>query len=72
MHTLILEILADEAAKGNKPSNIFKPTSFALVAKSTSEKFGVECVPDHVDNSLQTINSMWNIIGTLHKKSGFG
>jgi len=72
MHTLLLEILADEAAKGNKPSNTFKPASFALVAKSISEKFGVECVPDHVDNRLRTIKSMWNIIGTLRKKSGFG
>lgn len=72
MHTLLLEILADEAAKGNKPSNTFKPVSFALVAKSISEKFGVECVPDHVDNCLRTIKSMWNIIGTLRKKSGFG
>jgi hypothetical protein len=36
------EILVDEAAKGNKPSNTFKLASFALVAKSISEKFGVE------------------------------
>jgi hypothetical protein len=33
MHTLLLEILADETAKGNKPSNTFKLASFALVAK---------------------------------------
>ena len=39
MYTLLLEILADDAAKGNKPSNTFKPESFALVAKSISEKF---------------------------------
>lgn len=72
MHNLLLEILADEAAKGNKPSNTFKPASFALVAKSIGEKFGVECLPEHVDNRLRTIKSMWNIIGTLRKKSGFG
>jgi hypothetical protein len=72
MHTLLFEILVDEAAKGNKPSKTFKPVSFALVAKSISERFEVECVSDHVDNCLRTIKSMWNIIGTLHRKSGFG
>jgi hypothetical protein len=46
MHTLLLEILADEIAKGNKPSNTFKSASFALVAKSIIEKFGIECVPE--------------------------
>jgi hypothetical protein len=66
MHILLLEILVDEVAKGNKPSNTFKPASFALVTKSISEKFGVECVLDHVDNRLRTTKSMWNIIGTLH------
>jgi hypothetical protein len=71
-HTLLLEILADEAAKGNKLSNTFKPASFALVAKSISKKFKVECVPDHVESHLRTIMSMWNIIGTLREKSGFG
>jgi len=46
MHTLLLKILANEIAKGNKPSRTFKPASFALVAKSISEKFEVES--DHV------------------------
>jgi hypothetical protein len=72
MHTLLLEILADEVAKGNKPSNTFKPTSFTLVARSISEKFGVECVFDPVENRLQTIKNMWTIINTLLGKSGFG
>jgi hypothetical protein len=52
IHNLLLEIFADEAIKGNKPSNTFKPMSFALVASSISEKFGVECIIDHVDNCL--------------------
>ena len=52
MHNLLLEILSNEATIGNKPSNTFKPTSFALVAKSISEKFGIECVTDNVDNRL--------------------
>jgi hypothetical protein len=71
MHTLLLEILANEAAKGNKPSNTFKHMSFALVAKSICKKFEDEYVPDHVDNRLQTIKSMLNIIGTLRTKSVF-
>jgi hypothetical protein len=52
LHNLLLEVLADEATKGNKPSNTLIPTTFALVAKSISEKLGVECVIDHVDNRL--------------------
>jgi len=72
MHTLLLEILTDEAAKGNKPSNTFKPASFALVARSINEKFGVECASDHVENRLRTIKNMWTSINTLRGKSGFG
>jgi hypothetical protein len=60
MHTLLLKILADEIAKGNKPSRTFKPASFALVAKSISEKFEVES--DHVENRLRTIKNMWTVI----------
>jgi hypothetical protein len=60
MHTLLLKILADEIAKGNKPSRTFKHASFALVAKSISEKFEVES--DHVENCLRTIKNMWTII----------
>jgi hypothetical protein len=41
MHNLLLEIFIDEAIKGNKPSNTFKPMSFALVTSSISEKFRV-------------------------------
>ncbi|XP_062173507.1 uncharacterized protein LOC133878966 [Alnus glutinosa] len=65
MHTLLLEILANEAVKGNKPSNTFKPASFALVARSINEKFGVECASDHVENRLRTIRNMWTSINTL-------
>jgi hypothetical protein len=72
MHNLLLEILTDEDIKENKPSNTFKPVSFALVANSISEKFRVECVTDYVDNRLRIIKNMWNIISTLRKKSGFG
>ena len=36
MHTTMLTLLAKEAVKGNKPSNTFKASSFAIVAKKIS------------------------------------
>ena len=36
IHTTMLTLLAEEAAKGNKPSNTFKAGSFAIVAKEIS------------------------------------
>ncbi|KAK9997616.1 hypothetical protein SO802_022302 [Lithocarpus litseifolius] len=36
MHTTMLTLLAEEVAKGNKPSNTFKAGSFAIVAKEIS------------------------------------
>ena len=33
MHTTMLTLFAEEAVKGNKPSNTFKADSFATVAK---------------------------------------
>lgn len=62
MSHLLLEILADEVMKGNKPSNAFKASSFSRVAKEISEKFGVDCHPKHVDNHLRTVKSTWNTI----------
>uniref|UniRef100_A0A2N9IX83 Uncharacterized protein n=1 Tax=Fagus sylvatica TaxID=28930 RepID=A0A2N9IX83_FAGSY len=47
MNVMLLDILEDEALKGNKPSNTFKPQSFARVAKEISEKFEITCLPDH-------------------------
>ncbi|XP_075650260.1 uncharacterized protein LOC142620845 [Castanea sativa] len=72
MHTAMLRLLADKAAKGNKPSNTFKSGSFALVAKEISAQFGVECQPSYVENRLQTLRTMWTTIQTIRKKSGFG
>lgn len=72
MHATLLEILAEEALKGNKPSNTFKPGSFAKVAKDISEKFVVECKTNHVENRLKTIKTMWTTISKLKNKSGFG
>ena len=73
MQCLLLEILANEATEGNKPSNTFMPGSFARAAQAISEKFGVECQPDHVENCLQTIKSIWNTITQLRdRKKCFG
>ncbi|KAH7858057.1 hypothetical protein Vadar_019557 [Vaccinium darrowii] len=73
MQSLLLEILADEATKGNKPSNIFRPGSFARVAKEITQKYGVECQSKHMENRLKTIKSTWKIIFDLrYMQSGFG
>ncbi|XP_030923405.1 L10-interacting MYB domain-containing protein-like [Quercus lobata] len=72
MHEMMLKILTQEAAKGNKPSSTFRAGSFALVAKEITAQFGVECHPSYVDNRMRTLRSMWRTIQTLRKKSGFG
>ncbi|XP_050289469.1 uncharacterized protein LOC126727638 [Quercus robur] len=72
MHEMMLRILTEEAAKGNKPSNTFRAGSFALVAKEITAQFGVECHPSYVDNRMRTLRTMWSTIQTLRKKSGFG
>ena len=83
MQCLLLEILANDATKGNKPfntfiqgnklSNTFKPGSFARVAQAISGNFGVECQPKHVENCLQTIESIWSTITRLrNRKNVFG
>ncbi|KAH7864193.1 hypothetical protein Vadar_026877 [Vaccinium darrowii] len=73
MNSLLLEILADEATKGNKPSNTFRPVPFARFAKEITRKYEVECQSKHVENRLKTIESTWKIISDLrYMKSGFG
>ncbi|MBA0776484.1 hypothetical protein Gotri_011471 [Gossypium trilobum] len=39
MEHLFLEILAEEAQRGNKPSNTFKAVSINRVAEALSERF---------------------------------
>ncbi|KAB1223026.1 hypothetical protein CJ030_MR2G020056 [Morella rubra] len=68
----LLEILADEAMKGNKPSNTFRAFLFTRVAREISEKFGIDCQPKHVDNHLRTVKTTWSIIVKIRAKSGFG
>ena len=72
MHEMMLRILTEEAAKGNKPSSTFRAGSFALAAKEITAQFGVECHPSYVNNRMRTLRTMWSTIQTLRKKSGFG
>ncbi|XP_030937174.1 uncharacterized protein LOC115962468 [Quercus lobata] len=72
MHEMMLRILTEEAAKGNKPSRTFKAGSFALVEKEITAQFGVERHQSYVDNRMRTLRTMWSTIQTLRKKSGFG
>jgi len=71
MSHMLLEILAEEALKGSKPSSTFKAESFVKVATEISQKFNVQCEPKHVDNHLKTVKKEWGIITKLKNKSGF-
>jgi len=55
MSHMLLEILVDEALKGNKPSSTFKAESFVKVATEISQTFNMQCEPKHVDNHLKTV-----------------
>ena len=72
MHSMMLRLLVQEAAKGNKPSSTFKTGSFALVAKEITAQFGVECHPSYVENRMRTLRTTWSTIQTIRKKNGFG
>ncbi|GAB4850086.1 hypothetical protein Ancab_029384 [Ancistrocladus abbreviatus] len=72
MSRRLLEILAEEVKKGNRPNNTFKTSSFTLAAKRISEEFGVKCLPDHVDNHLKTLRNSWTMIYKLRGNFGFG
>ena len=73
MQCLLVEILANDAGKGNKPSNTFVPGLLARAAQEISEKFGVECQLNHVENCLRTIESIWSTITKLrNRKNIFG
>ncbi|KAK3011832.1 hypothetical protein RJ639_010826 [Escallonia herrerae] len=72
MDRLFLEILADEATKGNKPSSSFKPASFVRVAQAINQKFGCECSPLHVENHLRIVKKTWSTISLLWGRSRYG
>ena len=50
MHSTMLRLLTQKAAKGNKPSSTFKAGSLAFVAKEITGQFGIECHPSYVEN----------------------
>nr|POE60116.1 hypothetical protein CFP56_33277 [Quercus suber] len=72
MHSMMLRLLAQETAKGNKLSSTFKADSFALVVKEITTQFGVKCHASYVENRMRTLRTMWSTIHTIRKKSGFG
>ncbi|PPR89765.1 hypothetical protein GOBAR_AA30918 [Gossypium barbadense] len=72
MEHLFLEILANEAQKGNKSSNTFKAVSINRVAETISERFQVQCDAKHVENNLRTVKNQWQIICTIRGESDFG
>ncbi|PPD93250.1 hypothetical protein GOBAR_DD09814 [Gossypium barbadense] len=71
MEHVFLEILAEEARKGNKPSNTFKLVSINRVADAISERFQVQCDMKHVENHLRTVKNQWQIICKIRGESGF-
>ncbi|KAJ8436442.1 hypothetical protein Cgig2_030954 [Carnegiea gigantea] len=68
----LLKFLADEVKKGNRPNNTFKSSSFVAAADTISKKLNVKCLPDHVDNHLRTVKTVWGIIAKLRNQSGCG
>ena len=72
MEHLFLEILAEEAQKGNKPSNTCKAVSINRVVEAISERFQVQCDAKHVENHLRIVKNQWQIICTIWAESGFG
>ncbi|MFQ6660079.1 hypothetical protein Gotur_028703, partial [Gossypium turneri] len=65
MEHLFLEILADDAQRGNKSSNTFKAVSINRVVEAISERFQVQWDAKHVENHLRTVKNQWQIICTI-------
>ncbi|XP_040933760.1 uncharacterized protein [Gossypium hirsutum] len=72
MEHVFLEILAEEARKGNKPSNTFKSVSINRVTDAISSRFQVQCDTKHVENHLRTVKNQCQIICKIRGESGFG
>ncbi|PPS17704.1 hypothetical protein GOBAR_AA02876 [Gossypium barbadense] len=73
MEHFFLKILAEEAQKGNKPSNTFKTISINQVVEAISEKFQVQCDAKHVESHLRTIKNSGRLyaqfgVKMAHKK----
>ncbi|XP_040964411.1 uncharacterized protein [Gossypium hirsutum] len=72
MEHVFLEILAEEAQKGNKPSNTFRAVFINRVVEAISERFQVQCDAKYVENHLRTVKNQWQIICKIRGESGFG
>ncbi|PPS01067.1 hypothetical protein GOBAR_AA19596 [Gossypium barbadense] len=72
MEHIFLKILAEEAQKGNQPSNTFKVVSINRFAATISKRFQVQCDAKHVENHLRIIKNQWKIICTIWAESDFG
>ncbi|KAL2904160.1 L10-interacting MYB domain-containing protein [Bienertia sinuspersici] len=68
----LLELLAEEVRKGNRPNNTFQTSSFIAATKVISEKFQVNCTPEHVENHMKTVRNTWATISIVRNNSGFG
>ncbi|KAL2901231.1 L10-interacting MYB domain-containing protein [Bienertia sinuspersici] len=68
----LLQFLAEQVRKGNRPNNAFRTTSFIATGKMISEKFQTTCTADHVENHMRTVRITLGIISQLRGKSGFG
>jgi len=52
---MLFELLVEGELKGNKLSSTFKAESFVKVASEISQKFNMQCEPNHVENHLRTM-----------------
>ncbi|XP_021741412.1 uncharacterized protein LOC110707688 [Chenopodium quinoa] len=68
----LLNFLAEEVKKGNRPNNTFRTSSFVAAAKIISEKFQTNCTSEHVENHMKTVRNAWVAISTVRNSYGFG
>nr|POE89251.1 hypothetical protein CFP56_72867 [Quercus suber] len=72
MHTTLLRLLAEEAAKGNKPSNTFRAGSFAFVAKEISAQFGAHRKhAEYLNNKIEMYDELAIVVGKDIATSSF-
>uniref|UniRef100_A0A803MJL9 DDE Tnp4 domain-containing protein n=1 Tax=Chenopodium quinoa TaxID=63459 RepID=A0A803MJL9_CHEQI len=64
----LLDFLAEEVKKGNRPNNTFRTSSFVTAAKIISEKFQTNCTSEHVENRMKTVRNAWVAISTEYPK----
>uniref|UniRef100_A0A803MVA9 Myb/SANT-like domain-containing protein n=1 Tax=Chenopodium quinoa TaxID=63459 RepID=A0A803MVA9_CHEQI len=64
----LLDFLAEEVKKGNRPNNTFRTSSIVAAAKIISEKFQTNCTSEHVENHMNTVRNAWVAISTEYPK----